>query len=159
LSAARREDRIELDFPARIPEEIRPPDGLAEALGCEPVLVARAARDILALAADEPTVRRLSPDFGRLGRVDARGVIVTAASGEYDFVSRFFGPSVGIDEDPVTGSAHCCLCPFWAERLGKPAMVGYQASARGGVVSVTLEGDRVKLAGSAVTTLRGEFLA
>jgi PhzF family phenazine biosynthesis protein len=158
LSAARREDRIELDFPARIPEEIEPPGGLADALGLEPVLVARAARDILVLVDDEEALRGLAPDFARLARVDARGVMVTAAAADFDFLSRFFAPAVGIDEDPVTGSAHCCLCPFWAERLGRSSMVGYQASARGGIVHVTLVGDRVKLAGSAVTTLRGELL-
>jgi predicted PhzF superfamily epimerase YddE/YHI9 len=120
-------------------------------------LVARAADDFLVLADNEATVRALTPDFQRLGKVEARGVIVTAPAAEFDFVSRFFGPAVGIDEDPVTGSAHCCLCPFWAERLGKLKMIGYQASARGGEVRVTLTGDRVLLAGSAVTTLRGEL--
>ena len=159
LTARRDGGRIELDFPARPPEEIEPLDGLADALGLEPVLVARAARDILVLARDEATVRGLRPDFARLGRVEARGVMVTASASEFDFVSRFFAPAVGIDEDPVTGSAHCALSPFWAERLGKTSMVGYQASARGGVVHVTLDGDRVLLAGSAVTTLRGELLA
>ena len=158
LTARRDGDRIELDFPARPPEEVEPPDGLADALGLDPVLVARAARDILVLAKDETSVRSLSPDLTRLGRIDARGVMVTAASEEYDFVSRFFAPAVGIDEDPVTGSAHCCLCPFWAARLGKRSMVGFQASRRGGVVSVKLQGDRVVLAGSAVTTLRGELV-
>ncbi len=158
LSAQRAGDRIELDFPARVPDEVPPLEGLAEALGLEPLLVARAARDFLVLADSEETVRRLSPDFARLRRVDARGVIVTAPAAEFDFVSRFFGPAVGIDEDPVTGSAHCALCPFWAKRLGKQAMIGYQASTRGGVVAVTLAGDRVVLAGQAVTTLRGELL-
>ena len=158
LTARRAGGRIELDFPARPPEEIEPPDGLVEALGLEPVLVARAARDVLVLARDEATVRALNPDFTRLARVDARGVMVTAVAEDYDFVSRFFAPAVGIDEDPVTGSAHCALCPFWAERLGKTSMVGYQASPRGGVVAVTLSGDRVLLGGSAVTTVRGELL-
>jgi len=158
LSARPAGERIELDFPARVPKEVSPPEGLAEALGLEPVLVARAARDFLVLAEDEAVVRELKPDFAKLGRVEARGVIVTAESAEFDFVSRFFAPAVGVDEDPVTGSAHCCLCPFWAERLGRTTMVGYQASARGGSVAVTLAGDRVKLEGSAVTTLRGELL-
>jgi len=158
LSAKRAGSGIELDFPARVPQEVPPLEGLAEALGLEPLLVARAARDFLVLADSEETVRALSPDFFRLRRVEARGVIVTAPAAEFDFVSRFFGPAVGIDEDPVTGSAHCALCPFWAERLGKPEMVGYQASARGGVVTVALVDDRVKLAGNAVTTVRGELL-
>ena len=158
LTACRDGDRIELDFPARAPEETTPPDGLIEALGLEPLLVARAARDFLVLADSEDTVRALSPDFARLRRVDARGVIVTATAAEVDFVSRFFAPAVGIDEDPVTGSAHCCLGPFWAERLGKQDMVAFQASARGGVVIVALNDDRVNLSGSAVTTMRGELL-
>jgi len=158
LTARSADDRIELDFPARVPVETTPPDGLTEALGLEPLLVARAARDFLVLADSEETVRGLSPDFARLRRVEARGVMVTARSAEFDFVSRFFAPAAGIDEDPVTGSAHCALCPFWAERLGKLEMIGYQASARGGVVTVALDGDRVKLSGAAVTTMRGELL-
>lgn len=116
------------------------------------------AEDLLVLAEDEEQVLSLRPDFAKLRRVEARGVIVTAQAAEYDFISRFFAPAVGIDEDPVTGSAHCCLCPFWAEKLDKHNLVGYQASARGGVVAVTLSGNRVTLAGSAVTTLRGELL-
>ena len=158
LTARRPGGRIELDFPARPPEETAPPAGLMEALGVEARFVSRAARDLLVLADSEETVRALSPDFSRLGRVEARGVIVTAPAAEFDFVSRFFAPAVGVDEDPVTGSAHCALCPFWAERLGKTSMVGYQASPRGGVVAVTLSGDRVLLGGSAVTTLRGQLL-
>jgi len=158
LTARRDGDRIELDFPARVPIKVDAPEGMGEALGLEPELVARAADDFLVLADNEATVRALTPDFQRLGKVEARGVIVTAPAAEFDFVSRFFGPAVGIDEDPVTGSAHCCLCPFWAERLGKLKMIGYQASARGGVVTVVLDGDRVKLSGSAVTTVRGVLL-
>jgi PhzF family phenazine biosynthesis protein len=158
LTATRSSDGIELDFPVRPPERVTAPAGLVEALGLEPELVARCANDYLVEARDEATVRNLRPDFFRLGRVEARGVIVTARGERHDFVSRFFAPAVGIDEDPVTGSAHCCLCPFWSERLGKESMVGYQASPRGGVVKVTLSGDRVKLAGAAVTTLRGELL-
>jgi predicted PhzF superfamily epimerase YddE/YHI9 len=108
----------------------------------------------------EAAVRSLQPDFVLLRTVEARGVIVTAASDspEFDFVSRFFGPAVGIDEDPATGSAHCCLGPFWQEWLAKDDMVGYQASNRGGVVRVRPNGERVILAGEAVTTLRGELL-
>ncbi|MEX1311524.1 MAG: PhzF family phenazine biosynthesis protein [Candidatus Sulfomarinibacteraceae bacterium] len=158
LTARRTGGRIELDFPSRPPEVVEPPDGLVEALGLEPVLVARAARDFLVLADSEGTVRGLSPDFSRLRRVEARGVAVTAPAAEFDFVSRFFAPAAGINEDPVTGSAHCALCPFWAERLGRTSMVGVQASPRGGEVAVTLSGDRVLLGGSAVTTVRGELL-
>jgi len=157
LPARRLGEQIELDFPARIPDEIAPPAGLAEALGLEPRFVARASRDVLVLADSETVVRSLRPDFAALRKVDARGVIVTAPAAASDFVSRFFAPAVGVDEDPVTGSAHCCLCPFWADRLGKKSLVGFQASARGGVVAVTLDGDRVRLAGPAVTVLCGEL--
>jgi PhzF family phenazine biosynthesis protein len=151
---------IELDFPARPPRPVAAPAGLAEALGIEPVLVARDAEDVLVLAAGEEVVRKLDPDIRGLGKVAARGIIVTAAAedGKHDFVSRFFAPAVGVDEDPVTGSAHCCLAPFWADRLGKHEMDGYQASARGGTVHVRLAGDRVVLGGEAVTTLRAELL-
>jgi predicted PhzF superfamily epimerase YddE/YHI9 len=110
--------------------------------------------------AQEAAVRALAPDVTALARVDVRGAIVTsrATSAPYDFVSRFFAPRVGVNEDPVTGSAHCALAPFWTERLGKAELVAYQASARGGVVRVRLEGDRVILGGQAVTVLRGELV-
>ncbi len=125
-----------------------------------PVYVGKNGSDYLVEVRSEADVRSLQPDLARLRTVEARGVIVTAASDspEFDFVSRFFGPAVGIDEDPVTGSAHCCLGPFWQKRLGKDDMVGYQASSRGGVVRVRPKGERVILAGEAVTTLRGELL-
>ena len=110
--------------------------------------------------ADETTLRSLTPKHELLRQMPVRGVIATAAgSGEFDFVSRFFAPGSGIDEDPVTGSAHCALTPFWAARLGKTEMTGYQASPRGGVVKVRLEGDRVVLMGQVVTVLRGELIA
>lgn len=160
LTATRREQLIELDFPARPPQQVTPPPGLCEALGLTPQLVARDQEDYLVLAADEATVRGLAPDIRGLTRVEARGVIVTAAAedDQHDFVSRFFAPAVGVDEDPVTGSAHCCLAPFWGERLGKTEMVGYQASARGGTVRVRTVDDRVVLGGHAVTTLRGHLV-
>lgn len=158
LTARRKPGQIELDFPARPLEAAPEPAGLAEALGVRPVLVGRGGNDVLALLDDEATVRGLRPDIARLREVDARGVIVTARGTDHDFVSRFFAPAVGVDEDPVTGSAHCCLGPFWAGRLGRTTLVGYQASARGGLVAVTVAGDRVMLAGAAVTTLKGELL-
>jgi PhzF family phenazine biosynthesis protein len=116
--------------------------------------------DIIVEVADEDAVRAVRPDMALLATVPTRGVIVTsrAASPGYDFVSRFFAPAAGIPEDPVTGSAHCCLAPYWAERLGKDEMTGYQASARGGIVRVRLAGDRVKLGGQAVTVIRGEIV-
>ena len=107
----------------------------------------------------EDTLRRLKPDFTLLAKIPVRGVIVTSRAADYDFVSRFFAPASGIPEDPVTGSAHCCLGPFWSTRLNETEFVAYQASARGGVVRVCLEGDRVLLGGQAVTVLRGELLA
>ncbi len=160
LTATPRGHEIELDFPAAPPAPVAAPPGLADALGAEPRGVGRSRFDYLVELADEAAVRGLRPDLARLRQLDVRGVIVTAASGDpaADFVSRFFAPGAGVDEDPVTGSAHCTLAPFWAERLGRAELVGYQASARGGHVRVRLAGDRVKLAGRAVTVLRGELL-
>jgi PhzF family phenazine biosynthesis protein len=161
LGAARRDPWIELDFPAAPPAAESAPAGLAEALGAEPRWSGRARTgDWLIELAEEAAVRALAPDFERLAAVPARGIIVTAgadAGAGHDFVSRFFAPNVGIDEDPVTGSAHCALAPFWAGRLGKSEMIGYQASPRGGTVRVRVEGDRVVLGGQAVTVLRGEL--
>jgi PhzF family phenazine biosynthesis protein len=116
--------------------------------------------DALVEVKSEEVVRGIAPDFAALQAIEVRGVIVTARSdsSEFDFVSRFFGPRVGVPEDPVTGSAHCVLAPYWAEKLGRTEMVGYQASKRGGVVRVRLEGDRVLLGGQAITVLRGELV-
>jgi PhzF family phenazine biosynthesis protein len=161
LTAARRGDWIELDFPATPEEAAQAPPGLVEALGAEPLYVGRSRFDYLAELDAEETVARLRPDFARLAAISTRGVIVTARSArpDFDFVSRFFAPAVGIDEDPVTGSAHCCLGPFWSRRLGKEGFLARQISARGGVVKVRLQGDRILLAGQAVTVLRGDLLA
>ena len=160
LTADRRGDWIELDFPATRPAAAPPPSGLGAALGATPLWVGRSRFDYLVELDSEDTVRGLNPDLGALERVEARGVIVTSRSGTagYDFVSRFFAPRAGVPEDPVTGSAHCALTPFWSERLGRTTMTAYQASARGGVVRVRLAGDRVVLGGQAVTVLRGELL-
>ena len=133
---------------------------LAAALGAEPAYSGKNAYDFFVVLASEGAVRGLAPDFAALRRLGVRGVIVTAAAGPgsaHDFVSRFFAPGVGVDEDPVTGSAHCALGPYWSERLGKAELTGYQASARGGVVRVRVEGDRVILGGRAVTVLSGEL--
>ncbi len=160
LTASRRGDHIELDFPATPESACEAPAGLVEALGVEPLFVGKSAFDYLVLLKNAAAVRSASPDFGRLGKISARGVVVTAPSDDprFDFVSRFFAPAAGIDEDPVTGSAHCCLAPFWQGRLGKAEMDAYQASARGGVLKVRVEGDRVKIGGRAVTVLRGELV-
>lgn len=156
LTAARRGEWIALDFPSAPPRERPAPAGLVEALGVEPAFVGRTAQDDwLVELADEALVRGVDPDARRLAAIPARGVIVTGrASGvEADFVSRFFAPRVGVDEDPVTGSAHCALGPFWSERLGRDELTGYQASERGGFVRVRVVGDRVILQGTAVTVL------
>jgi len=159
LTARRAEEWIELDFPAKPLLDVPAPEGLAEALGAAPVHAGRSHFDVLVELASEAEVRALKPDLGRLAAVDARGVIVTArGSGEHDFVSRFFAPRVGVPEDPVTGSAHCALAPYWAARLGRAEMTGFQASRRGGTVRVRHDGDRVHLAGRAVTVVRGEVL-
>ena len=152
---------MELDFPALANEAVDPPDGLAAALGVVPVATSRNVHDLLAELPDAESVRTLTPDFAAIAAIDARAVVVTARSDDvdYDFVSRCFGPRVGINEDPVTGSAHCALATYWAERLGRTDFRAYQASARGGALRVTLAGDRVRLGGTAVTITRGELVA
>ncbi len=154
---------IELDFPAEPVAPAATPDGLAAMLGAEPVFVGRNRLDYLVELKDEATVRSLRPDLKQIAALsnqkDARGIIVTAAggSGDADIVSRCFYPHFRIDEDPVTGSAHCGLAPYWMKRIGKQEIVAYQASARGGWLHLRIAGDRVKLRGQAVTTLRGEL--
>jgi PhzF family phenazine biosynthesis protein len=161
LTAARQGAWIELNFPAVLEEPIAPPAALAPALGVTPLYVGKNQTGLLVQVATEEQVRTLQPDFTVLKTLPGRGVIVTsrAASPDFDFVSRYFAPRAGIDEDPVTGSAHCCLGPFWARQLHKDSFTAYQASARGGVVRVRLQGDRVLLGGQAVTVLRGELLS
>jgi PhzF family phenazine biosynthesis protein len=160
LTSQRGEHGIELDFPATPASSVEPPSGLLTALGVEAELVAKTRFDYLVVVRSEGAVRSAAPDFRRLVELKTRGVILTAPSDDarYDFVSRFFAPAAGIDEDPVTGSAHCCLGPYWSERFGKLQMTGYQASARGGVVHVRIANDRVILAGHAVTMWRGELM-
>lgn len=158
LTARREGEWILMDFPAKPAQPADAPAGLANALGAEPRNVARSEYDWLVELDSEEALRGLDPDLTLLRRVEARGVIVTARAAEYDFVSRFFAPRVGVAEDPVTGSAHCVLAPYWAERLGRDAMTGFQASARGGVVRVRAAGDRVELGGQAVTVMRGTLV-
>ena len=159
LTCAKSDEFIELDFPATPAQEVEPPAGLFEALGIESAFVCKSKFDFLVVLDSEQVVRSLSPDFARLGRFPARGVIVSSQSEnpQFDFISRFFAPCAGVDEDPVCGSAHCCLAPFWSERLGKSEMTAFQASPRGGVVRVRVNDDRVILGGQAVTVLRGEI--
>jgi PhzF family phenazine biosynthesis protein len=162
LTADRKDDLIELDFPATRDQPCAAPEGLLESLGVtDPVYVGRNRFDYVVEVESEDVVRGLDPEHARLRMIPVRGVIVTSRSNEsgVDFVSRFFAPGVGVDEDPVTGSAHCCLTPYWAQRLGKNELLGYQASKRGGFVRVRLDGDRVKLGGQAVTIFRGDLLA
>lgn len=159
LMAQRKGDWIELNFPTTPEQRATPPPRLMEALGVTPKYVGKSKFDYLVEVDKEETVRNLKPDFGLLRAMQVRGVMVTsqATSPAYDFVSRFFAPGSGIDEDSVTGSAHCCLGPFWSERLDKKELTAYQASKRGGTVRVRVSGDRVYLSGQAVTVFRGEL--
>lgn len=159
LTAIRKDDWIEMDFPSLPVKPDEAPDGMIRALGVQEKFVGFNGLDYLVEVASPESVRALKPDLSILRGLPGRGVMVTSVSdsADYDFISRFFAPSVGIDEDPVTGSAHCCLGPYWAGKLGKTEFVAYQASARGGVVRVRLQGDRVALGGQAVTVLRSEL--
>lgn len=159
LSARRHGEQIELNFPLTPQVEAAAPEGLLEALGTQATYVGKNS-DYLVEVADEQTLRAISPDFRRLAEVDCRGVIVTARSTgkPYDFVSRFFAPGAGIDEDPVTGSAHCTLAHYWQQRLGRSELRAYQASQRGGRVDLAIAGDRVLLRGSAVIVTRGQLI-
>ena len=159
LAAERRDSWIDMDFPATPPEPAAPPEGLEAALGVKAIYVGRSRFDYLLELESEQAVRGAQPDFGSLLRVNTRGVTITsrASGAHYDFVSRFFAPAVGVNEDPVTGSAHCCLGPFWKQRLGRDSLIGYQASARGGTVRTRCQGDRVLLSGQAVTVARGKL--
>ncbi len=160
LTARRVGDAIELDFPATAPSGADAPAGLLAALGVASAReVLRSRFDVLVVLDDDAVVRGLAPDFRALARVEARGVIVTArGAGEHDIVSRFFAPREAIDEDPVTGSAHCALAPYWAAKLGKTTLRAHQASRRGGELEVELRGERVLLRGRAITTSRGALL-
>lgn len=151
---------IEMNFPATPDTPVEAPPGLIPALGGKAKYVGKSRFDYLIEVEGEEVLRKLRPDFGSIKKLPVRGVIVTARakSAGYDFVSRFFAPAAGIDEDPVTGSAHCTLAPFWTKRLGKKEMVGYQASSRGGTVRVRVDGERVHLGGQAVTVLIGELI-
>lgn len=159
LTAVMNGDMIELDFPSE-PESIADaPPALIESLGVKPLYTGRNRFDYLVEAGSEGEVRALKPNFALLATVHARGVMVTSVSETpgYDFVSRFFGPAAGVNEDPVTGSAHCCLGPYWRKKTGRSEFLAYQASERGGVVGVRVTGDRVKLLGKAVMVFRGEM--
>jgi len=159
LTARRQGDWIELDFPSLPDRRSKVPAGLPKALGAKPKYVGRSRFDFIVEVSSESTVRKLKPDFTRLYALPIRGLIVTAKATiePYDFVSRFFAPRAGINEDPVTGSAHCVLGPFWRDRLGKNELLAYQASARGGVIRVRVGDKRVYIGGKAVTVLEAEL--
>jgi PhzF family phenazine biosynthesis protein len=160
LMAENKGDWIELDFPSEPEEQATPPDDLLKALGVEPKYIGKNRFDYLIEVESEQIVRNVKPDFRLLASLPVRGVMLTSLSnsGEYDFVSRFFAPASGIDEDPATGSAHCCLGPFWKRRFHKDQFTAYQASSRGGVIRVRLADDRVYLGGQAVTVMHGEIV-
>ncbi len=163
LRCTRTESRITLDFPAmpaRNDVNASTATTLLAALGIADGTVLQSQLDLLVVVDEARRVQSLRPDFNALERVEKRGVMVTAPgpSTEVDFISRYFAPRCGINEDPVTGSAHCCLAPYWAERLGKTTLVGYQASTRGGTVRCEVTGDRVHLTGTAITVLEGHLL-
>jgi predicted PhzF superfamily epimerase YddE/YHI9 len=162
LTAERRGTWIDLDFPAEPEHKVPvPPPELASALLAPVLYVGKNRMDYLVEVDCEATLKSLQPNFDLLGRIPARGIIVTAKASTpgYDFTSRFFAPRSGVAEDPVTGSAHCCLGPYWQQRLGKNEMLALQVSDRGGVVQVSVQGNRVRLSGQAVLVLRGELLA
>jgi len=160
LTAEKKGGEIELNFPATPEEPANALPALLEALRITPQYVGRSKFDFLIEVGSEESLRKIEPDFSLMKTVPIRGTIVTsvATSSPYDFISRFFAPRVGVNEDPVTGSAHCTLGPFWSRRLGKHEFIAYQASERGGVLRVRLAGDRVYLGGQAVTVFRGEWV-
>jgi PhzF family phenazine biosynthesis protein len=160
LTARRNGNEIEMDFPVIAESACTVPNGLEEALGVKPRYIGRTQYDLLLELDSESAVLELRPNFSKLKQIPARGIMITSQTSlpGYDFISRFFAPQVGVDEDPVTGSAHCSLAPFWSERLGKQEMLAFQASERTGSVRVRLEGERVSLCGRAVMVLKGELI-
>jgi PhzF family phenazine biosynthesis protein len=157
LTVTRDGDILTLDFPARPPQPIAVPEMLANGLGVQPTSTLK-SRDYLAVFDSAETVHALTPDFVTLKNLDCLGIIVTAPGADCDFVSRFFAPAAGVEEDPVTGSAHCTLIPYWAQRLGKNKLFARQISRRGGELFCELAGDRVHIGGQAVLYLRGEIV-
>lgn len=159
LTARREGDWIELNFPTNLSHAIAPPAGLAEALGVPPLTVVENSLGYLVEVESAAMVEGLAPNFAALKALPVAGVTVTSRGhAPYDFISRFFAPNLGINEDPATGSSHCCLSPYWRDRLNKSAFLAYQASPRGGVIKLQDEGDRIRLSGQAVTILRAELL-
>jgi PhzF family phenazine biosynthesis protein len=160
LTAERQGDWVQLDFPSEPESAAEAPENLEKALGVPVTYIGKNRFDYLVEVESEDSVRNMTPDFTLLSSISSRGFMVTSRSdtSEFDFVSRFFAPAFGINEDPVTGSAHCCLGPFWAKKLNKAELTAYQASARGGIIKVRVGGERVFLLGQAVTVMRGKLL-
>ncbi len=160
LTARKTDDWIELNFPARTAESAIPPEGLVQAIGLTPTFVGKSQYDYLIEVPSDNDLRNAAPDMTALKKLPVRGLILTARSSvpQFDFVSRFFAPSAGVNEDPVTGSAHCTLGPYWKMRLNKDRFTAYQASARGGIVRVQVQNDRVLLGGQAVIIMRAELV-
>ncbi|MEA5403753.1 PhzF family phenazine biosynthesis protein [Arcicella sp. DC2W] len=157
LRVEKQGDLLELDFPVDVPAPAETPEEYFEGLGIKPIETLKGISDYFLVFENESQIKAIKPDFKAIAKVPCRGVIVTAKGDEVDFVSRFFGPQSGIDEDPVTGSAHTTLTPFWAEKLGKSKLSAKQISARGGELTCTLVGDRVKIAGKVAPYLKGEI--
>lgn len=157
LTVEKAGNKLQLDFPADFARPVEPVPAFTEAFGFQPLSTLKGRTDYLLLFDSEETIQNMKPNFPLLYQTDARGIMVTARGNDVDFVSRFFAPGVGINEDPVTGSAHTTLIPYWANRLGKTEMTAWQLSARGGQLWCTLSGNRVLIAGKAVTYLRGEI--
>lgn len=160
LSCKTAKGLIEMDFPEEVPWEISPPQDLLNGIGVKPLFVGKNRMDYFVELVSETAVRELSPDFGLIKKIDTRGVIVTAKSDnpEFDFASRFFAPTCDVNEDPVTGSAHCALAPYWAKKFDKKELKAIQLSKRQGVLNLKVERHRVKISGSAVTVLEGRIL-
>ncbi len=159
LVVTRQGSLIEMSFPSLPAAPCDPPADIVRGIGAHIVAAAKSKFDYLIELESERDVRELAPDLGAIARVPARGVMVTARGSQYDFVSRFFGPAAGVPEDPVTGSAHCTLGPYWQEKLNKSNFRAFQASKRGGEIGVRVEKDRVYLSGQAVTTMTSELIA
>lgn len=157
LTVRKTKDKLQLDFPADFALDVEPVSAFSEAFGAKPLATLKGRTDYLLLFDSEETIQNIKPNFHLLNQTVARGIMVTAKGNEVDFVSRFFAPGVGIDEDPVTGSAHTTLVPFWAKHLNKTEMTALQLSERGGQLWCSLSGERVLIAGKAVTYLRGEI--
>ena len=155
LVVTKRDDFLDMDFPARPASAQEAPVGIKEALGVEPKETFASAEDLMVVLSSEDFVREVSPDFNALEQIACRGIIITARGDRSDFVSRFFAPGLGVPEDPVTGSAHCVLIPYWAEVLGKNDLHAFQVSKRGGELFCNQAGERVTISGKAVLYLEG----